>query len=130
MPAWGPGPAYPVIPASQSPARPIISFEFPPPAGLGDWGQQKVLWSIATAFRGRVVIRGRQLDGAGEVRFDRWNGGFDASRYPYPSASLHLSGSGGHPATTRVKTAGCYAYQVDGRGVSTIVVFQAVSSSG
>ena len=31
------------------------------------------------------------------------------------------------PSYTRVQTAGCFAYQVDGMGFSTVIVFRAVA---
>jgi hypothetical protein len=46
-----------------------------------------------------------------------------------PPAELHLVGAEGHPSATRVRSPGCYAYQVDGPGFSYPIVFRAELSS-
>jgi hypothetical protein len=105
--------------------------------GGGDWGGQVVLWAINLDFGGPVLVRGRQLDGHNELRF---NGGLDepeaignpALAPPILYLRLLPSNNGdGLPwgtvlAYTRVRAPGCYAYQVDGRSFSYIIIFQAV----
>ncbi|HZT15189.1 MAG TPA: hypothetical protein VFA19_04520 [Gaiellaceae bacterium] len=126
--AWGNGPAFPVIPrVTPGPTTQAeVPFIFPPPPGLGQWAQQKVLWVTKPTFRGRVLIRGQQLDGPNDVRFDLWHGGFDPATFLHPAKQLKIQGGGGHPATTRVAEPGCYAWQLDTRTSSQILVFQAV----
>jgi hypothetical protein len=95
-----------------------------------------VEWYIdSTRADGPVVVRGRQLDGPGALRF---NGGIDQEHYTGDWAvapllpALHLltvpnnvgpglvvSGS-----YTRVQTPGCYAYQVDGLTFTEVIAFQ------
>jgi hypothetical protein len=81
-----------------------------------------VLWIVAPAYRGPVLIRGGQLDGANAVRFGDGR---------FPSASLRISaaqsGDGWRslPSYTRLRARGCYAWRVDGRGFHEQIVFRA-----
>ncbi len=84
-------------------------------------------WSSAPSYTGPVLIRGRQLGGPGAV-------GFGEGRVPYDELQLLAQGmsaprgpGGGREwlSFTRVRSPGCYAYQVDGTSFSTVVVFRA-----
>ena len=115
--AWGVGPAYPIGLGSES--RPQLGYLDPIPQsseffGSG-WSGNKVLWVVDRAYRGPVLIRGRRLDGPEELRFER---GFP------PPRELRLTAPA-TPSYTRVRVAGCYAYQVDGLGFSYLIVFEA-----
>jgi hypothetical protein len=116
--AFGPGPVYPGLsPVSD---RPELLFVYPPPRSSAwygsQWGGQKVIWIFARKFSGPTVVRGRQLDGPNELRFD------DGL---LPSRERRLVGPGGHPSSTRVRAPGCYAYQIDGLRFSYLIVFEA-----
>jgi hypothetical protein len=123
-PAAGRGPVYPVGLSSTG----VIPFEYPPPAnsqfGGSEWGGQKVLWVVRNSYRGPVLLRGHQLDGSNEVRFEG---------DPVPAVYLFLAGSGGipdprfheWPSYTRLRASGCYAWQVDGTTFSEVIVFRA-----
>jgi hypothetical protein len=63
-----------------------------------------------------VLVRGRRLDGPQHVRFDSGR---------HPSLELRIRGSGDHPSFTRLRTGGCYGYQVDGRNYSRVIIFRA-----
>lgn len=106
--------------------------------GQSSWGGQKVLWVIHSTYPGPVLIRGRRIDGPGDMRF---NGGLDQQFYQGDLTtapllvSLRLGGGPDYdfgtswakwPSFTRIQTAGCYAYQVDGLTFSEAMVFQAV----
>jgi hypothetical protein len=91
------------------------------------WYQIKWLWF--TRDLGPLLIRGRQLDGADPVRH-----GDDPS-----SASARLkiaSGPGVNfergwrhiPGATWVRGPGCYGWQVDGRGFSDTIIFEAAGA--
>jgi hypothetical protein len=113
-PALGRGPAYPAVFDEQSTLH-YGGAVFPPP-----WTGQKVLWIVAPAYRGPILIRGHQVGG-------RWWVGFDgfASR---PWSEMRIKGTGdwlGYPSYTRIRAAGCFAYQVDGSSFSRVVVFRA-----
>ncbi len=89
----------------------------------GDWYGQKVNFLVAPAYRGPVLIRGRQLDGPNEARFDEGAA---------PSAELQLlpvAGAAdwrGYPSTVWFRAPGCYAWQLDGEDFSEVIVFQVV----
>lgn len=74
----------------------------------------------ASGYSGPILIRGRELGGAGAV-------GFGEGHVPYDE--LQLLGVGATPmhwpSFTRVKGPGCYAYQVDGANFSAVIVFRA-----
>ncbi len=62
---WGEGIVRPVLgPAPQIGIAPAASFD------SAVWGGGKVLWAMSADTPGVAVIRGRQLDGGAEVRFD------------------------------------------------------------
>jgi hypothetical protein len=91
------------------------------------WRGGRVTWASAPSYTGPVLIRGRQLGGPGAV-------GFGEGRVPYDELQLLASGTGApRPAGggrawlsfTRVRSAGCYAYQVDGTNFSSVAVFRA-----
>ena len=106
-----------------------------PPSG-GAWGIAGVaLWVSDPSYRGPAVIRGGQLDGDGRIRFGRGR---------HPELELRLGAMGweedeglrqhGQPvrppkgwrvvtAMTRIRTTGCYAFQVDGEGFSYSLPF-------
>jgi hypothetical protein len=112
----GHGPAYPigmprgvlfVVPASGADAGSI-------------WAGQKVLWFIHPRYDGRVLVRGRRLDGPGLVRFGRGT---------VPATELLIrAGAMERPSFTRVRANGCYAYQIDGTSFSRTIVFRATGA--
>jgi hypothetical protein len=118
--AWGRGPAYP---GGLGNEKPVLIYAYPPNpksefAGSA-WSGQKVLWMVAPSYRGRILIRGRQLDGPNELRFNRGL---------VPPRELRLVGRGpgtGTPSYTRVRADGCYGYQLDGKRFSRVIVFEA-----
>jgi hypothetical protein len=106
----GPGPAYPIGLAHG------VLVLVPSPEG-GIWAGQKVLWFVHPRYSGPVLVRGRRLDGPGLVRFGRG---------VVPAAELHLpAGTREQPSFTRLRSLGCYAYQIDGLGFSRVIVFRA-----
>lgn len=134
-PGQGTGPVYATAPGADQGA-----LLLQPPSSLGargqGWAGQKVIWFVGTAYQGPVLIRGRRLDGPGQLRF---NGGLD-QEYAFDDladapllAALRLEGDSsagepwpGWPSYARVRTPGCYAYQVDGLNFTEIIIFQAL----
>jgi hypothetical protein len=121
--AQGRGPVYPI---GGFPALPFVYPPDPDQLFFGSaWSGQKVLWRASTGNLGRVLIRGRQLDGAHQLRF---------GHALAPARELRLEQEGSRPpsgwwswpTTTRVRAPGCYAWQVDGAGFSRVIVFRAV----
>jgi hypothetical protein len=97
----------------------------------GPWAGGKVFWYVRPNYRGRVLIRGRRLDGAQRL-------GFNGQRLParelrikpYETVSWEgqPTGSRGIPSDVRVRVAGCYGVQIDGATFSRVVVFSVVIS--
>jgi hypothetical protein len=124
QPAWGPGPAWPFIGGVYDAPRLDLEFTAGPP--YDEWGVRKVMWSIDPRYHGAVLVRGRQLDGPNELRFESGEPGFTEEGRLNPQTELRLVGGYVHPAVTRVREPGCYAWQVDGIGFSHRIVFEAV----
>jgi hypothetical protein len=121
FPAWGPGPAYPAFDPPHAEIAQV--FEFGPQPEYADWGIEKVMWAVDPRYVGPVLVRGRQLDGANELRFENGSPGFTREQTLHPAAELRLVGGYVHPAVTRARSAGCYGYQIDGVGFSRTIVF-------
>jgi hypothetical protein len=93
----------------------------------GGWYYVKILW-LETPGTGPILVRGRQLDGSNQV-------GFGPDLVPVPELVLEPSDAVGvsnetpgwfsYVAYTRVRAAGCYAYQVDTALGSETIGFEA-----
>jgi hypothetical protein len=116
----GPGPVYPNLGNASAIA-----------GGGGDvikdgWDFHKTLWAIAPSYRGPVLVRGRALRGAATLRFEHpWNGALRLPALP-AGASRRWRYA---PTDTLFSRSGCYGYQIDGTGFSTVVVFEAVRAA-
>ena len=111
----GPGPAYPI-----GLAHGVLVLV--PSVEGGVWAGQKVLWFVHPRYSGPVLVRGRRLDGPGLVRFGRG---------VVPARELLLpAGTGERPSFTRLRSLGCYAYQIDGVAFSRVIVFRATGRLG
>jgi hypothetical protein len=122
----GRGPAYPSLSRGS-----MLEFFYPPIPAQSDfygteWGGQKVLWWVSGSYHGPVLIRGRQLDGPNVVRFDRGS--------PVPQKEIRIKPGPGYgrwkgardrASYTRLRAAGCYAYQIDGTNFSRVIIFEA-----
>jgi hypothetical protein len=114
----GPGPAYPIGTSA------VITMRMPPPEGWGpEWSGTKRVWLLDSRYAGRALVRGRQLDGPNEVRFVLGRRGFTPEKVLNPIRELRVEGTS--PSLTRLRAPGCYAYQVDTRTRSYLVVFEA-----
>jgi hypothetical protein len=91
------------------------------------WRAARVEWVAGSSYSGPILIRGRRLDGSGAV-------GFGEGKVPDDELQLLQSGrqapkppGGGRAwlSFTRVRSTGCYAYQVDGTSFSRVIVFRA-----
>ena len=118
-PLVGAGPAYPILNGR------YLDFFWPTLPSQVDfdgtgWSGNKVMWVIAAGYRGRVLVRGRQVDGTHELRFDT---GLTHERKLFGSTGVDPVRR--YPGYTRVQAPGCYAYQVDGAAISRVIVFEA-----
>jgi hypothetical protein len=117
--AFGPGPVYPTLGISSGRAA-VVMVWGPTEAPYLGWAGTKVLWTVPN-YKGPVLIRGRQVDGADRVGFDLgpgWTGRV------LPEIRLVGPEEGLHPAATFVRAEGCYAYQVDTLRTSYRIVFE------
>jgi hypothetical protein len=115
-------------PAS-GPVRPVGTTPLTAQPFIGSsWLAGRVTWSAAAGYQGPVLIRGRELGGSGAV-------GFGEGRTPYDELQLLESGQGAPSVPgggrawlsfTRVRSPGCYAYQVDGTSFSSVIAFRVV----
>lgn len=121
--AVGDGPVYPVLDAQQADG----AYRYGDTEQDGGWYYIKTLWIAAPNYSGPVLIRGRQLDGPDEVRFE-WGADPAAElRLPADEAggSVAVPGWRSWNGFTRLRAPGCYAVQVDGIDFSVVIVFQA-----
>jgi hypothetical protein len=115
----GAGPAYPILNGR------YLDFFWPTLPSQVDffgtgWSGNKVMWVVAAGYRGRVLVRGKQIDGSHELRFDR-----PMTRERKLFGSTGVDPVRRYPGYTRVRAPGCYAYQVDGARFSRVIVFEA-----
>jgi hypothetical protein len=123
----GPGPVYPVHYDPRGPDLNVVSLPFPPPPGYfaegSQWNGWKHVWVVRSAYQGPVLIRGRQLDGANDVRFGTEI--VPPPQHRLPATPHQLAGRFRFERTfSRVHAPGCYAYQIDGTTFSYLVVFE------
>lgn len=123
-PAQGDGPLYPVGAAGGMP------FLYPVQADQvwypSEWSGNKIAWTAAKSFRGPVLIRGRRLDGTDRLGFGEKSVPAAELRLTVTARGLGQDGWYQQGSFTRVRAAGCYAWQVDGRTFSRVIVFRAV----
>jgi hypothetical protein len=119
-PAFGPGPAFPTLQSEGGRAE----LHYTAWGGFEGWGGSKVLWTVPR-YSGPYIVRGRQLNGSNRLKFD-WGPSWTNQLHD----TLRLTGALSvlNPAATFLQAPGCYAYQVDGRGFSYLIVFEARSA--
>jgi hypothetical protein len=126
-PALGEGPVYPVVETG-----PVESTRETASTGViryrqgrseGGWYYVKVLWIESPRYRGPALVRGRQLNGPRSVRFEF--GAKPASELELWNGTAGGKGWLGRPAEMRLRGAGCYGLQVDGKNFSRTIVFEA-----
>lgn len=115
---------------------PIVSFDYPPTKDSGyagsDWGGQKVIWAVDPNYSGPLLLRGAQIDGRKQLRFDHYLGaigyaGDAGDGKPYVELAYPEGGPGlrTYPSAVRLQGPGCYVIQVDGIGFTSKIVFRA-----
>ena len=119
----GRGPAYPGLGG----ADPVGHF-YAPDRMDGMFGE-KLFWYVRPSHRGRVLVRGRQIDGAGVVRWLKRGERVVRELRIKPGRTVTWGGqppgSRGVPTGTFVSGSGCYAVQIDGARFSRTIVFTA-----
>jgi hypothetical protein len=115
--ALGDGPIYPVV---SEMAPDALVYRGP---AAHAWAAFKVLWILRPGSRG-AIVRAAQLDGPNQVGFFP----------PETKFALQLSAPapnvwGEQPSEIDIRSPGCYAFEVDGGGVSETIVFKVVQAS-
>ncbi|MGI8427756.1 MAG: hypothetical protein ACR2OB_00255 [Solirubrobacteraceae bacterium] len=114
------GPLTPLVPGPLA-VKPFVGSA---------WQGARVTWTANSSYQGPVLIRGRQLDAAGGGAV-----GFGEGHVPYDELQLNAPGQGAATprgtgrewlTLTRVRSPGCYFYQVDGMGFTETILFRAV----
>ncbi len=125
-PAIGDGPAY----AVGFTADGVLNVSFPAatetPFFGSEWSGAKVLWIVNPTYTGPLLIRGGRLDGSGQIGFETGTEPPFELRLPTPTApSSSTSGWRNFPSYTRLRSPGCYMYQVDGLDFTETIIFEA-----
>jgi hypothetical protein len=117
--------AGPVFPTHLEP----WSVSFPPPAnslavGTG-WSVDKTPLVFKKTFKGSFVVRGRRIDGAGDLGFSGpgTRRPFEAMQFAAGRSGATFAGLKGWPTLVWMAAPGCYALQIDGQTFSRVVVF-------
>jgi len=118
----GRGPVYPGLGASGGRFTTTTGYSYG-----GSWFGGKLFWYVKPSYRGRVLIRGRRLDGPESLRFNRGRRPRELriNRNATVSWEGQPPGSRGGPSIVRIRASGCYGVQIDGTTFSRIVVFAA-----
>jgi hypothetical protein len=125
LPGLGPGRSCPVSRGS-GPVEPPRSPNLKLTRFQGSaWQGAEVTWRSAPGYHGPVLIRGRQLGGAGVVGFGEGHVPYDQLQLLDPAQGTPRGPGRTWPSFTRVKAPGCYAYQVDGTSFSYVIVYRA-----
>ena len=120
-PAVGSGPIYPLMGEMQEGVL-RYSQVYSDSHYKDGWAYSKVLWMAKPEVSGSVLIRGRQIDGTDAIGFGM--GDDPAFEIKWEIASG--SGWASLPSEIRIRSPGCYAYQVDSQNGSEVIVFRVV----
>jgi hypothetical protein len=97
--------------------------------GVTGWREIKTLWVVQPSYQGPVVIRAERLDGSTPVVLGG-SGALPSNAAPIvipPGPTVNgTDGWRTAPSGTWAKSAGCYAWQVDGLTFSDVIVIRAV----
>jgi hypothetical protein len=89
------------------------------------WHSLKTLWFASPGYDGPTLIRGRQLRGRHLTVFGEQPTIVDPLLRAGRTANGGINGFREWPGATYLRSAGCYAWQVDGLTFSNLIVFKA-----
>ncbi len=120
-PAVGSGPIYALMAEMQGGALRYSQSHY-----KDGWAYSKVLWMAKPEVGGRVLIRGKQIDGPSDS--PNWIG-FGMADVPEVALQWEIASQSrwaSLPSEIRFRAPGCYAFQVDSQQASAMIVFQVV----
>jgi hypothetical protein len=134
---WNGGPAVYLESVGPAAEVGVIDITDSPPDSDG-WRRQKTPWLLPRSYRGPVLVRAARIDAPGAIalakvhtdhlRELRYATGFSNG---YRDRSNGFNGSYRFLAsTTLFRTPGCYAFQIDGRTLSAVIVMRATLTQG
>lgn len=123
--ALGSGPARPMVFATLGSVHPAQDIPFESPRD--GWYGLKTLWFVAPSYQGPVLVRGARIDTEGAMAFGESPALGELIIPPGPTLNEASDGYRTAPGGTYVHDSGCYAWQVDGIGFSTHIVFSATT---
>jgi len=99
-------------------------------AGTG-WSADKTPFVLGKRFHGSFAVRGRRLDGPGELGFSGPGGRrpFEAFQFAEGRAGAEAAGYRAWPAVVWMTAPGCYGFQIDGASFSRAIVFRVEADS-
>jgi hypothetical protein len=118
---YGAGPLYPM----SGYLGPDTTLRLRTSQGADGLYENKVVWVSRGGEPGSAVVRVARLDGAGRGRVRLY---YDPAAARGDAVLFGLTAQpASWPAGTFVSGPGCYAYQVDGRGFTDVIVFRVTS---
>lgn len=121
----GDGPAYPVLGLEEPPPHPDGVVRYENTFQTGRLRGLKVLWAVAPAYRGPVLVRGDRLDRPGIMRFQEVEGDPITPSLRMPPRGRDR-GWLYYPSSIRIAGTGCYAFHVEGTSFTDRIVFEVV----
>lgn len=124
--AFGPGPVRLLV-AMQNNGSVLAGTVDLSPSDTPGWFAFKTTWIVGPSYQGPVIVRAKRIDGPGRVAL--LGGARSGSLVvpPGPTVNEHL-GTRMAPVGTYVSGAGCFEFQIDGKGFDYSVVVDAVES--
>jgi len=133
--AFGNGPTYPILYAVDPKDAVLHYGRYGGGTPIDGWFEDKVLWIGSPQYRGPTLVRGRQVDGSGELHFAEGGPGSLSgwnlpelkispdNQPPADSSSVWLH----FPSAVLLPGPGCYALQLDTVNSSQFIIFQAAT---
>ena len=101
------------------------------PSEVRGWFALQTLWFAKPGYNGPFVVRAKRIGRSGKVEVQPGRNGLEPGSGPLMvSAGPTMNSAGGYrtvPGSTWVKSGGCYAWQVDGRNFSEVIVVDALA---
>jgi hypothetical protein len=95
------------------------------------WFAVQTLWFSTPPYNGPFVVRAKRLGASGPIEVQPGGTGLGPGKGPLlvaAGATINTQDSyRTAPGSTWIKSPGCYAWQVDGRGFSEVIVMDAVA---